>query len=287
MPGLLLIGTHFCHGATNADPNAETEASEEAKATEALAGLNPRLPTLFIAGDSTAAQNSTKRPQWGWGECLPAYFNAERINVINLARGGRSSRTYLTEGWWARLLEHTKPGDWILIQFAHNDATAIDSPQARGSLPGLGEESATVTNATTGREEIVHTFGWYVRRMITEAKTAKLQPILISPTIKNSWSAGRIDRDEGRYPTWLRALAEEAGIPFVDLSTHAADELESLGPDQVRSLYNGKTHFKKGGATLHARLVALGLRRLPGEPFAPFLSLEGSALPADQGHGRK
>ncbi len=249
-----------------------TTASDVERATrEAMAGTNPSLPTLFVASDSTAAK-ARQRPQWGWAECLPRYFDATRLNVVNLARGGRSSRTYLTEGWWAALLAHAKPGDYVLIQFAHNDATAIDSPQARGSLPGLGDETKDVVNALTGRKETVHTFGWYVRRMIADAKTAGLRPILVSPTIKNSWRDGRIDRDAGKYPDWLRALAAEASVPFVDLSTLAADELETLGQETVRPLYSGKTHFMEGGAQLHARLAALGLERLPGAPLKLFFA---------------
>jgi len=246
-----------------ADAGSKAPSLDEVARTtrDAFRGADPRLPSVLIASDSTAAA-SKARPQWGWGECLADFVDHTKWNVINLARGGRSSRTFLTEGWWAALLANAKTGDTVLIQFAHNDATAVDSPQARGSLPGLGGETVTVMNAMTGREEVVRTFGWYVRRMIAEAKAAGLRPVLVSPTIKNSWREGRVDREAGGYATWLRALAEEASVPFVDLSAKAADELEALGPEKARALYQGKTHFQEGGARLHARLVAAGLAGL-------------------------
>ena len=110
--------------------------------------LNPALPTLFIAGDSTAAKGPPTAT--GWGVPFAAYFDSAKINIVNAARGGRSSRTFITEGLWDQLLAQVKAGDTVLIQFGHNDAGAInDASRARGSIRSLGEETEQINNLLT------------------------------------------------------------------------------------------------------------------------------------------
>ncbi|MDX6712834.1 MAG: hypothetical protein QOH96_3850, partial [Blastocatellia bacterium] len=107
--------------------------------------INPKLPTLFVVGDSTANNNANGGR--GWGDPFMAYFDPTKINVLNRARGGRSSRTYLTEGLWDKVMADVKPGDTVLIQFGHNDAGAVnDDSRARGSLPGTGDATQEIDN---------------------------------------------------------------------------------------------------------------------------------------------
>src|SRR5690242_3903457 len=94
--------------------------------------------TLFIIGDSTV-KNSTEGLQ-GWGDPIADYFDQKKLRVVNRARGGRSSRTFQTEGLWDQILKELKPGDFVLMQFGHNDGAPIDDQKARGSLPGIGNE---------------------------------------------------------------------------------------------------------------------------------------------------
>src|SRR5580765_8626436 len=95
-------------------------------------------PTLFIVGDSTV-KNGT-RDQVGWGEQIGALFDSTRIKVDNRAIGGRSSRTFINEGRWDKILADAKAGDFVLVQMGHNDGGKPDEPtRARGSLPGIGE----------------------------------------------------------------------------------------------------------------------------------------------------
>ncbi|MFO1488504.1 MAG: hypothetical protein U1F65_08500, partial [Verrucomicrobiota bacterium] len=95
--------------------------------------LNTNLPSIFIAGDSTAARGAGANQQ-GWAAPFADYFDPSKANVVNRARGGRSSRTFITEGLWDQLLADVKRGDIVLIQFGHNDAGAInDTSRARGS----------------------------------------------------------------------------------------------------------------------------------------------------------
>jgi lysophospholipase L1-like esterase len=156
------------------------------------------LPTTFIAGDSTAAAGAGERQQ-GWGVPFGAYFDPAKVNIVNLARGGRSSRTFITEGLWDQLIARVKPGDTVLIQFGHNDGGPInDEPppplRARGSLPGLGDETREIDNVLTKQHEVVHTFGWYMRKMIADVKAKKASPIVLSLTVRNRWADKRIER---------------------------------------------------------------------------------------------
>src|SRR4051795_3823839 len=126
-----------------------------AVAVALLAADESPRPTLFIVGDSTV-KNSTPGQQ-GWGDPLIKLFDAKRINVENHAIGGRSSRTFQTEGRWDRILEKAKPGDFVLIQMGHNDGGKInDDSRARGSIGGLGEETEEIDNILTKKHEVVH-----------------------------------------------------------------------------------------------------------------------------------
>jgi hypothetical protein len=125
--------------------------------------LDPKLPTVFILGDSTASNGD----RLGWGDPFADYFDLTKINVANRARGGRSSRTFFTEGLWDKALAEMKAGDYAIIQFGHNDGGPIDVAPFRGSMPGLGEETKEITTRT-GDKEVVRTFGWYMRKYIAD-----------------------------------------------------------------------------------------------------------------------
>ena len=113
-----------------------------------------QVPTVWVIGDSTA-NNVNHR---GWGDPFGDYFDQEKAQTVNRARAGRSSRTFITEGLWEKVRAELKPGDYVLIQFGHNDGSAPDKDRARGSLPGLGEESKQFT-MPNGNQETVYTFG--------------------------------------------------------------------------------------------------------------------------------
>src|SRR6267142_6551086 len=120
----------------------------------------PNQPSLFLIGDSTVRNGSGTgaNNQLGWGEPLTALFDAAKIQVLNRARGGRSSRTFLTEGLWDQVLDALRPGDFVIMQFGHNDPGPLDDNQrARGSLRGTGEETREIDNPITKKHEVVHT----------------------------------------------------------------------------------------------------------------------------------
>ena len=116
--------------------------------TAAFAQTDRPKPTLFIVGDSTVKNNTAG--QQGWGDPLIKLFDPEKIKVENHAIGGRSSRTFQNEGRWDRILGAAKPGDFVLVQMGHNDGGSLDDPRrARGSLPGIGDETREIDNPIT------------------------------------------------------------------------------------------------------------------------------------------
>ncbi|KAF0096048.1 MAG: GDSL family lipase [Puniceicoccaceae bacterium 5H] len=244
------------------------------------------LPQLFIAGDSTAAPHNGNE-RMGWGVPFSDYFDPEKVEVHNMARGGRSSRTFITEGHWDRMLADVHRGDVVLIQFGHNDGGAInreppgsDRPlRARGSLPGLGDESEEIDNAVTGRHEVVYTYGHYLRQMIKDVREKGAQPVLMSLTVRNIWNDGRLERGAGQYGSWAYELAKQEDVPFVDVTDIAADKLEPMGPEAMSKLYPADhTHTGPEGARLHAEAVVAGLKGLRPSPIEGWLSDQGEAV---------
>ena len=252
-----------------------------------LAGATP---TVFIAGDSTAAKGNGDTQQ-GWGVAFADYFDPAKLAVDNRARGGRSSRTFVTEGLWDALLAEVKAGDFVLIQFGHNDGGAINEEppgstrplRARGSLPGIGEEAQAIDNVLTQQRETVHTFGWYLRRMITDTQAKGATPIVLSPTVRNIWREGKVERGPGEYRAWSRAVAEAAGVAFVDLTRIVADHYQAMGEAKVSEFFpQDHTHTNAAGAELNAGLVVAGLKGLRGGSWGEFLSAKGAAVETDR-----
>ncbi|HEY4302303.1 MAG TPA: rhamnogalacturonan acetylesterase [Candidatus Didemnitutus sp.] len=244
-------------------------------------------PTIFVASDSTAAKNDTG-PIQGWGVPFAGFFDPARVNVVNLARAGRSSRTFITEGLWDALLAQVHPGDIVLIQFGHNDAGALnDEPppplRARGTIPGVGEETKEIDNVLTKKHEVVHTFGWYIRKMIADVKAHHATPIVLSLTVRNIWHDGHVERGSGHYREWDRELARAASVEFVDLTRIVADEYEAMGENKVKELFpKDHTHTNATGAELNASMVVAGLKGLPKNPFESWLSAKGRAVETDR-----
>jgi len=256
-------------------PPASTRASAPA--------LNPSRPSVFIAGNSTAARGAGERQQ-GWGVPFAAYFDSTKVNVVNRARGGRSSRTFITEGLWDQLVADLKPGDVVLIEFGHNDGGAInDTLRARGSLPGLGDDSVAIDNLITKRHEVVHSFGWYMRKMIADTKAKGATPIVLSLSVRNLWTDRQIERGSGRYGRWSAQLAREAGVRFIDLTNLVADELQRMGPERTQAMYvQDYVHFNAEGADLHARTVVAALKALrPSAVPRAWLSVKGDSVRPD------
>jgi len=248
-------------------------------------GRDARLPTLFLIGDSTVRNGAGDgaNNQWGWGEPIAAYFDPSKMTVLNRARGGRSSRTFLTEGLWDQILSAMKPGDFVLIQFGHNDGGALnDDSRARGTIRGTGDEVEEIDNLLTKKHEVVHSYGWYLRKYVADAKTRGGTPIICSPIPRKIWKDGRIVRDP--FARWAEDIAKKERVAFVDLNEIIARRYDALGEAKVESLFaDPHTHTSRTGAELNAEAVVAGLKALPKDPVAADFSQKGRAVSADSG----
>jgi len=234
---------------------------------------NPALPTLYLIGDSTVrnGRGDGGNGQWGWGEPLVGYFDSTKIRVINRAHGGRSSRTYLT-GDWDRVLEALQPGDFVIMQFGHNDGGPLDDDQrARGTLRGVGDESREIDNPITKQHEVVHTFGWYLSKFIADARAKGATPMVCSLIPRKIWKDGKVVRSSD-YAKWAAEIAQRESAPFLDLNEIIAERYDALGPEKVEALFaDPHTHTSRAGAELNAECVVEALKRLKDDPLAAYL----------------
>ena len=237
--------------------------------------VNARLPTLFLIGDSTVrnGRGDGINGQWGWGEPIAGYFDKMKINVVNRAVGGLSSRTCLTQGHWDRVLALLKSGDFVMMQFGHNDGGAInDASRARASLKGVGDESEEIDNQLTKQHEVVRTFGWYLRKFIADTKAKGATPIVCSLIPRKIWKDGKIARNKENYAGWAAEVAKKEGVAFVDLNEIIARRYDELGPEKVEPLFADEyTHTSMAGAEMNAASVVAGLKGLKDNPLAPYL----------------
>lgn len=219
-------------------------------------------PTLYIIGDSTV-RNGTGG-QMGWGDPLVNEFDPAKISVINRAIGGRSSRTFLTECRWDALMAHLKPGDFLLMQFGHNDGGKLNDEKCRASIKGIGEEVEDIVRVTDQQPETVHSYGWYLRKFVTEAKAKGVTPIMVSLIPRNIWTDGKIGRSGNDYGGWAKQVAEQEHAAFIDFNNLLANRYESLGEAKTAELFAGTDHTHTGpaGAAFNARVMASAIRGL-------------------------
>ncbi|MES2476548.1 MAG: sialate O-acetylesterase [Verrucomicrobiota bacterium] len=246
-----------------------------------LSGLAHAAPTLWIIGDSTVRNTITD--QRGWGDPLKEHFDATRIKVVNRAIGGRSSRSFLTEGRWDAVLAEMQPGDFLLMQFGHNDGgQQFDGDRPRASIKGNGDETVDGVVKVTGKAETVHSYGWYLRHYATRAKAHGATPIIVSQIPRNIWKDGKIGRADKDYGLWARQAAATSSTLFIDFNHILADKLQAEGPEKTAALFSGKdhTHTNAAGAVFNAATLAEAIRTLPGCDLGKFLLPENLWLPS-------
>ena len=239
---------------------------------------DPSLPTVFLVGDSTVKVGTSG--QRGWGEEIAHFFDLSKVNVVNRAIGGRSSRTFITQGRWDKVLADLKAGDFVIVQFGHNDGGAInDDSRARGSIKGIGEQTEEIDNLLTKQHEVVHSYGWYMRKYVADTQAKKATPIVCSLVPRKIWKEGKIERSTDSYAQWAQQVAEQSHALFLDLHEIIARKYEAAGPETVETYFaDHHTHTTKLGAQVSAEAVVAGLKALPGNPLAPYFSEDGNAV---------
>ncbi len=223
-------------------------------------------PTLFLIGDSTVRNGNGKGADamWGWGSLLGAHFDPTKIQVVNRAIGGRSSRTFLTEGRWDEVMKALQPGDFVMMQFGHNDGGGLTGNKSRGSLKGNGDETQTITN-TADKVETVHSYGWYLRQYIAGTKEKGATPIVVSQIPRNIWKDGKVGRESSGYGKFAREAAAQGGAAFLDLNEIVANRYEQIGAKTVGEMFfrpGDHTHTTLAGAKVNAASVVEGVRTL-------------------------
>jgi lysophospholipase L1-like esterase len=203
------------------------------------------MHTIYIAGDSTAAQKYTAAaPETGWGMALPFFLHKE-LTVDNRAVNGRSSKSFIDEGRLNDILAVIKPGDILLIQFGHNDEKT--------------EDPTRYTEPWT-------TYQAYLRQYVDGARAHGALPVLATSVERRRFdSAGNAQPSHGDYPAAMRALAEQDGVALLDIQASSLALWQKLGPEETKRYFNwtateqDNTHFNPPGAIEVARMVAAQL----------------------------
>jgi lysophospholipase L1-like esterase len=244
---------------------------------------------LFFTGDSTVKnKDNDDDGMWGWASQAFTVFDESKITLVNAGRAGRSTRTFIKEGLWEKVYNSLQPGDFVTIQFGHNDICPITDAKARGVIPGTAD-TLHVYHLDDGSYEVVYSFGWYLKKMIDDCREKGATPILVSLTPRNEWPDGKIERRDDSYGKWYREVVEQTGVAFIDMHNISADFLDKkfakrLSDDKEKAkaqiaaikekagIYfkQDHTHASKLGAQMNARSFAKGLKDT-GSELAKYL----------------
>ena len=163
---------------------------------------------------------------------------------VNAAKAGRSSRSYLNEGRWDKVYNSLQPGDYVLIEFGHNDICSMTDKKMRGSIP-CAKDTCHVYKLDNGQYELVYSFGWYLKKFIQDVREKGATPILVSLTPRNEWPHGKMERRNDSY--------------------------DKIGKEKVKVYYKkDHTHTSLKSAQHNAKCVAKGLKKMKS-PLAKYL----------------
>lgn len=224
-------------------------------------------PTVYIVGDSTVKNGSGKGDGglWGWGDYIGQFLDLSKVTIENHALGGTSSRTFQDKGLWEPVYNKLKKGDYVLIQFGHNDNGPInDDSRARGTIKGIGEATEEIDNILTKKHEIVHTYGWYIQKLVREAKSKGAIPVICAPIPRNDWKEGKVPRNDNSYGLWAKQIAAQEKVAFIALNDKMAGQMEQLGQAKVTGTYfyeRDHTHTTAKGAVLSASIIIQELEK--------------------------
>jgi lysophospholipase L1-like esterase len=224
-------------------------------------------PNLFFIGDSTVknGRGDGGGNMWGWGDLIKPFFDTSKITIENHALGGTSTRTFISKGLWDKVLAKIKKGDYVIMQFGHNDSSPLDdTARARGTIRGIGDTAKEIYNPITKQQEVVHTYGWYLSKFVNDIKAKGGTAIICSPIPRNGWKDGKVIRNNNTsYSLWAQQTAASTGAYYIDLNTLTANDYDALGPENVKLFFpTDNTHTSRDGASLNAANVVKGIKQL-------------------------
>ena len=222
-------------------------------------------PVVFFTGDSTVKnEDKDDNSMWGWGSVAHTVFNTKRCTLVNAAMAGRSARTFMEEGRWEKVYNSIEPGDYVLIQFGHNDMGDIAGGKARADIRGVRDSSHVYRLEKDRTYKVVYSYGWYLRKFVDDVREKGGNPVIVSMTPRNEWSGGKMERRPGSCATWAKEVAEELGVPFVDMHNLTADYLDrKAGSKEAAAKYYKRdhTHTSRLGAELNAKMFRKGIKK--------------------------
>lgn len=221
--------------------------------------LAPPKPVFYLVGDSTT--NNPNPPWCSWGQVIFNYFDTTKISVANRAIAGRSTRQFINEGRWTRIMSTLKPGDFVIVEFGHNEGGKPDTSRTgrRAVLKGNGDDSVVVNYATG--VEVVHSYGWYLRKFARDAQSKGATVMIASMVAGNAFKDGKVMRADATYGSWAKQAAQQAGAYFIDANNLIAEKFEKMGPDIVKTFYPyDGVHTNAAGAGINASAIIDGIK---------------------------
>ncbi|KIY64607.1 carbohydrate esterase family 12 protein [Cylindrobasidium torrendii FP15055 ss-10] len=216
--------------------------------------------TVYLAGDSTmAATGAADGDTAGWGAYLTNYIS---LSVANRAIAGRSARSYTRDGRFDQIKALVKSGDFVVIEFGHNDGGSLaTSDNGRSDCePVNGDYSTTCTTTYNGVTETVLTYEKYLANAAKAFKALGANVIISSATPNNVWETGTFTYSANRFVTYAQDAATEAGVTFADHGIYTASLYKNQGADVVNAYYpNDHTHTSPAGANVVARAFVLAV----------------------------
>ena len=222
-------------------------------------------PVVFFTGDSTVKnEDKDDNSMWGWGSVAHTVFNTKKCTLVNAAMAGRSARTFMEEGRWEKVYNSIEPGDYVLIQFGHNDMGDIAGGKARADIGCVKDSSHVYRLAKDRTYKVVYSYGWYLRKFVDDVREKGGNPVIVSMTPRNEWPGGKMERRPGSCASWAKEVAEELDVPFVDMHNLTADYLDrKAGSKEAAAKYYKRdhTHTSRLGAELNAKMFRKGIKK--------------------------
>ena len=222
-------------------------------------------PVVFFTGDSTVKnEDKDENSMWGWASVAHTVFNTKKCTLVNAAKAGRSARTFVEEGRWEKVYNSIEPGDYVLIQFGHNDMGDIAGGKARADIRGVKDSSHVYRLEKDRTYKVVYSYGWYLRKFVGDVREKGGTPVIVSMTPRNEWPNGKMERRPGSCASWAKEVADELGVAFVDMHNLTADYLDcKAGSKEKAAKYYKRdhTHTSLLGAQLNAKMFRKGIKQ--------------------------